>query len=80
MGYMCSDYTKRESMQVFCMEGLSHVPYFKSNTTGSCTADSCVVLHVRYFSKIYWVMTAMLLDEAVALQTDCLKGIVSQYE
>jgi hypothetical protein len=37
-------------------------------------------LYYMYFSKIYWVMTAMLLDETVALQKDCLKGIVSRYE
>jgi hypothetical protein len=71
MGYMCFDYTKRESMQVFCMEGLSHVPYFKSNTTDSCTADSCVVLHVLYFSKIYWVMTATYVADGLT-ERDCV--------
>ena len=40
MGYMCFDCTKRELMQLFCMEGLSHVPYrTKRNITGRESVD-----------------------------------------
>ena len=63
MGYMCFDYTKRESMQVFCMEGLSHVPYLSQIQQTVALRTACIifrtaVLYYMYFSKIYWVMTA----------------------
>ncbi len=58
MGYMCFDYTNRESMLLFCIEGLSHVPYLSQIKQTVALRIACIIirtaaLYYMYFSKIY---------------------------